>query len=169
MGLSSVATPIWNEIARTQKLRTTWAKKAFAMSSSAQDELENQEYKELKAKVGHEVAAAFSDLKPLLLENAAISRYIRAQGDLTLRQALPEVVSIAEAVAIASMDRPLSRMEQTSLANLLKAECRDPSEYEPNPISPGLDVITTANADLETAVDQLGKLFSDSGVDKGST
>ena len=43
MGLSSVATPIWNEIARTQKLRTAWARKAFAMDSSAQDELENQE------------------------------------------------------------------------------------------------------------------------------
>jgi hypothetical protein len=169
MGLSSVATPIWNEIARTQKLRTEWAKRAFAMDSSAQDELENQEYKELKAKVGHSVAAAFSDLMPLLLENVAISRYIRAQGDLTLRQALPEVTTIAEAVTLASMDRPLSRMEQTSLANLLKAEYSDPSEYEPSPINPGLDVITTANADLETAVDELCKQFSDSGVDKRST
>lgn len=169
MGLSSVATPIWNEIARTQKLRTEWARKAFAMDSAGMDKLEDEEYKTLKAKVGHSVAAAFSDVMPLLLENVAISRYIRARGDLTLRQALPEVVSIAEAVMIASMDRRLTRMEQISLQNLLKAEYRDPSEYEPSPINPGLDVITTANADLETAVDELCKLFSDSGVDKGST
>jgi hypothetical protein len=125
MGLSSVATPIWNEIAKTQKLRTEWAKKAFSLDQAAMDELEDEEYKALKAKVGHNVAAAFSDLMPLLLENVAISRYIQAQGDLSLRQALPEVTTIAEAVILASLDRPLNRMEQTSLANLLKAECID--------------------------------------------
>ncbi len=122
MSLASVATPIWNEIARTQKLRTEWAKKAFALDQAGMDKLEDEEYEALKAKVGHSVAAAFSDVMPLLMENVAISRYIRAQGDLTLRQALPEVTTIAEAVTLASMDRPLSRMEQTSLANLLKAE-----------------------------------------------
>jgi hypothetical protein len=117
-----VATPIWNEIARTQKLRTEWAKRAFAMTTKAMDELEEQEYETLKAKVGHSVAIAFSDVMPLLMENVAISRYIQAQDDLSLRQALPEVTTIAEAVTLASMDRPLSRMEQTSLVNLLKAE-----------------------------------------------
>ena len=124
MGLSSVATPIWNEIARTQTLKTEWARKAFALNDQEMSELENREYQELKPRVGQTVAAAFSDLKPLLLENQAISRYIQAQGDPALRQALPEVVSIAEAIAIASMDRPLSPSQQTSLQNLLKAEYR---------------------------------------------
>ena len=124
MGLSSVAAPIWNEIAKTQTLKTEWARKAFALDDQAMSELEDQEYQELKPKVGQAVAAAFSDLKPLLLENQAISRYIQAQDDPTLRQALPEVVSIAEAIALASMDRPLSPSQQTSLQNLLKAEYR---------------------------------------------
>ena len=122
MGLTSVAAPIWNEIAKTQKLRTEWARKAFALDQAGMDKLEDEEYKTLKAKVGHSVAAAFSDVMPLLLENVAISRYIRAQGDLELRQALPEVTTISEAVILASLDRPLNRMEQTSLVNLLKAE-----------------------------------------------
>ena len=124
MGLTSVAAPIWNEIAKTQTLRTDWAKMAFALDDQAMSEIENREYQELKPKVGQAVAAAFSDLKPLLLENQAISRYIQAQDDPTLRQALPEVVSIAEAIAIASMDRPLSPLQQTSLQSLLKAEYR---------------------------------------------
>lgn len=124
MGLTSVAAPIWNEIAKTQTLRTEWARKAFALDDQAMSELENREYQELKPKVGQAVATAFSDLKPLLLENQAISRYIQAQGDQSLRQALPEVVSIAEAIALASMDRPLSPLQQTSLQNLLKAEYR---------------------------------------------
>ncbi len=59
-------------------------------------------------------------MKPLLLENVAISKYTQAHP--MYRSALPEVVSIAEAIALASMDRPLNQAQQRSLRNLLKAD-----------------------------------------------
>lgn len=120
MSLTSVAAPIWNEIARTQKLRTSWAKMAFALDAEAMAELEDREFKTLKEKVGREVAMAYLDVKPLLLENVAISTYSQAHPNY--RQALPEIVSISEAVMLASKERPLSPTQQASLTSLLKAD-----------------------------------------------
>lgn len=120
MSLTSVAAPIWNEIARTQTLKTKWAKMAFALDAEAMAALEDKEFKALKEKVGADVALAYLDVKPLLLENVAISLFTQAQP--TYRPALPETVSIAEAVMLASKERPLSRQQQASLTNLLKAD-----------------------------------------------
>ena len=120
MGLTSVAAPIWNEIAETQKLKTAWARRVFSMNNQELAEEEDREYKALKPKVGQAVASSYLDLKPLLLENVAISKY--TQGHPQYRGALPEVVSIAEAIALASADRRLSREQQTSLRSLLKAD-----------------------------------------------
>lgn len=124
MSMTSVAAPIWNGIAKTQTLKTPWARRTFKMTGNQMAEAENEEYQSLKLRVGNEVATAYADVKPLLLENVAISRYIQEQGDQDLRQALPEVISIAEAIALASMERPLSRKQQTSLASLLRADYR---------------------------------------------
>ena len=122
MSLTSVAAPVWNEIAKTQTLRTEWARKAFAMDGMEMAELEDKEFSTLKAKVGHDVAMAFQDVMPLLTENVAISKYTQERPQM--KQALPEIVSISEAIALASMDRPLNPMQQASLRNLLKAEYR---------------------------------------------
>jgi hypothetical protein len=59
-------------------------------------------------------------VKPLLLENQAISRFTQAQP--MYREALPEVSSIAEALVLASMERPLSQMQQRQLRRLLEAD-----------------------------------------------
>lgn len=118
--LTSVAAPIWNEIAETQKLKTEWAKKAFRLDAMELAELESREYRELKAANGEELASAVVRMKPFLLENEAISRYTQAHPNL--RAALPEVVSISEAVMLASLDSPLSRPQQTKLHELLQAE-----------------------------------------------
>ena len=118
MPLTSVAAPIWNEIAETQKLKTAWAKKAFAMDGMEMAELEDREYKAAKSRFGQEVAASYVDLKPLLLENVAISKYTQAHPNY--RPALPEIVSIAEAVIVASQERPLNPMQQKQLAKLLQ-------------------------------------------------
>ena len=119
MGMASIAAQIWNEIAKTQTLRTAWARKAFAMNGEEIAAEEDREYKILKAKEGHEVASAFLDVKPFLLENVAISKYTQEHPEY--RQALPEMVSVSEAIAIASMDRPLNQIQQASLTKLLKA------------------------------------------------
>ena len=120
MALTSVATAVWNQVAETQKLKTAWAKKAFALNSEEMQQAEDKEYKALARAVGHDVAASYQDVKPLLLENEAISRFTQAQP--MYREALPEVTSIAEALTLASMERPLSQTQQKLLKMLLAAD-----------------------------------------------
>lgn len=120
MALTSVATMVWNQIAETQKLRTAWAQKVFALNSEEMQQAEDKEYKALARAVGHDVAASYQDVKPLLLENEAISRFTQAQP--MYREALPEVTSIAEALTLASMERPLSQTQQKLLKMLLAAD-----------------------------------------------
>ena len=122
MSLNSVATPIWNEIARTQELKTAWAKKAFSLNAAQMVELVSREYEELKAAgVSPEVSKAYLDLKPLLLENVAISRHIQQTDNPSLRQALPEVTTVNEAVILASADQELSTLQQRRLEKLLQS------------------------------------------------
>ena len=120
MALTSVATAVWNQIAETQKLKTAWAKKAFALNPEEMQQAEDKEYKALARAVGHDVAASYQDVKPLLLENEAISRFTQAQP--MYREALPQVTSIAEALILASMERPLSQTQQKLLKMLLAAD-----------------------------------------------
>lgn len=121
MSLNSIATPIWNEIAKTQQLRTEWGKKAFALDQAGMVDLVEKEYLELKKQgIPVETCKAFLDLKPLLLENVAISRHIQQTDNPSLRQALPEVTTINEAVILASRDQPLTTFQQRQLSELLK-------------------------------------------------
>lgn len=119
MSLTSVAAPIWNEIAQTQHLKTAWARKAFALDGQGMAELEDQEWKALKAKSDSETASALMNVKPLILENVAIAKF--TQDHPSLRKVLPEVVSISEALILASQDYPLNRKQQARLRELLKA------------------------------------------------
>lgn len=122
MSLNSVATPIWNEIARAQELKTEWARKAFSLNGEQMVKLVDREYEELKAAgVSPEVSKAFLDLKPLLLENVAISRHIQQTDNPSLRQALPEVTTVNEAVILASADQELSTLQQRRLEKLLQS------------------------------------------------
>ena len=120
MALTSVATAVWNQIAETQKLKTAWAQKVFALNPEEMQQAEDKEYKALARTVGHDVAASYQDVKPLLLENEAISRFTQAQP--MYREALPELTSIAEALILASMERPLSQTQQKLLRRLLAAD-----------------------------------------------
>ena len=120
MALTSVATAVWNQIAETQQLKTAWAKKAFALNPEEMQQAEDKEYRALARTVGHDVAASYQDVRPLLLENEAISRFTQAQP--MYREALPEVTSIAEALILASMERPLSQTQQKLLRRLLAAD-----------------------------------------------
>lgn len=124
MSLTSIAAPIWNEIARTQELKTDWARMTFALKPDAMAEMENREYEALlKRKISQPVASAYLDMKPLLMERKAISRHLLKHPELS--RALPEVTSINEAVILASSDRPLSRQEQKRLTVLLQEELPD--------------------------------------------
>lgn len=123
MGLTSVAAPIWNQIAKEGNLRTEWARKAFALDPDKMASLEDAEYKALLAKgVPQPVAMGYLDLKPLLLENVAISRHIQKTQQTSLRTALPEVTTLNEAIMLASMERPLNPSQQMQLRQLLQSD-----------------------------------------------
>ncbi len=122
MSMDSVAAPIWNEIAKTQKLRTQWARERFPMDEEQISKADDQEAK-LLLNQGMEraVMCAYLDMKPLLLERDAIQAYLETSNDPYLPGALPEVNSVNEAVILASQDRPLTPSQQKQLSELLHA------------------------------------------------
>lgn len=89
-------------------------------------EQEDREYKTLKRLADPEVAMAFQDMKPLLLERRAISQF--TQEHPQFRPTLPEIASVSEAVIYASMDRPLNQTQQKALTRLLRAELTSPEK-----------------------------------------
>lgn len=94
MALVNVADFVWNNIARTQQLRTPWARRAFALDNQQMAELEDADYLVLKEKVGYAVASGFIHVRPLFFESVAISRYVENHPEF--RSALPEIVTPEE-------------------------------------------------------------------------
>jgi hypothetical protein len=126
MSLTSVPQEVWNEIAETQELATKWAQEVFPLTGEfAIAQQEGKEYEALRNKgIAQKIAAAYLDVKPLLLENVAISRHILQTDQLQLRSALPEVTTVSEAVMLASLDRRLTPLQQKQLEKLLQKDVR---------------------------------------------
>lgn len=121
MALVNVADFIWNDIARTQELRTPWARRAFVLNNQQMADLEDADHAALKEIVGDEVASGYINVRPLFFENVAISRYVANHYEL--RGALPEIVTPEEGALIASMDNWfIQDGERARLADLLKSE-----------------------------------------------
>jgi hypothetical protein len=122
MSLSSVGDWIWNDIAKTQHLHSPWAQRVFPMSSAQIEAEEAPLREEIASQHGATVALAYLDMKPLLLENVAISRFILMKQDVDLRMPLPEILTVQEAVAAASVDYLLTSEQKTLAGELLQAE-----------------------------------------------
>jgi len=119
-------TPIWNEIARTQKLRSPLWAGLFAATDlpTALQPLEAT----LEAQ-GADVRTirAFLLVAPLLAENLAISRYVEQTGRTSLRNSLPEIVTVNEAMILASQEFSLKPSQQTALRKLLLQDWTPPA------------------------------------------
>jgi hypothetical protein len=70
------------------------------------------------------VIAAYQQVLPLLVEHAAISRYMEQTEAYDLRAALPEVTSVAEAVELMTMEYSLTGTERQELRQLLAKSVR---------------------------------------------
>lgn len=68
------------------------------------------------------VILAYRLVAPLLMENEAISAYLEETQQPTLRASLPEVISVNEAVILASMEYPLTQSQQKQLTQLLASQ-----------------------------------------------
>ena len=116
--MQQIAQPVWNRIARSQSLRTKWAKVMFNLD---QDECLRvlESVGSLLESQGHpaKVILAYLTVLPLLVENRAIQEFVRLNPQF--RAALPEVNSQTEAVILMSLDLMLSRKEANQLLTLL--------------------------------------------------
>jgi hypothetical protein len=61
---------------------------------------------------------------PLLVENEAISRYVQQSDQLYLRNSLPELLTVNEAVTIATQEYRLNLQQAQRLKLLLNKETK---------------------------------------------
>ena len=109
---------VWNEIARTQTLKTAWAKRMFPLDSETMAEWLDEELDRIAATgPSKALVASYLKIMPLLWENEAIAEFVTTNPDLI--PALPSVESVKEAVLIATMDYRMDEAEQEELADLL--------------------------------------------------
>jgi hypothetical protein len=118
----SVPAPILNAIARTQSLRSEWARQVFSLDAEGVLTALSRQAKELATQgVPNKVLLAYQTMGPLLIENIAISEYIMATEHLELRSCLPEIVSVQEAILVADAEYRLTDDGKDLLAEMLPA------------------------------------------------
>lgn len=115
-----VPASVWNEIAATQTLETTWAQQMFPLPAEQMMEALAREEERLKAETGSsEVAATYLQIMPLLWEQTAISRFLQANpGQAPALSPIPATPS--EAVTLANRDFQMSPAQRRSLLKLLR-------------------------------------------------
>ena len=112
-----VAAPFWNQIAKMGPL-TPFGERLFHLNQDQLTEANQQEYDQLlKEGVTPPVANAYLIYAPLIAEREAISRY--TQINPSLRDALPEVNSVNEALRMALSSERLTPTEIEQLRPLL--------------------------------------------------
>jgi hypothetical protein len=118
----SVPAPILNAIARTQSLRSEWARQVFSLDAEGVLSALSDQARELETQdVPNKVILAYQTMGPLLIENIAISEYVMATERLELRSCLPEIVSVQEAILVADAEYRLTDAEKDRLAEMLTA------------------------------------------------
>lgn len=153
----------WNEIAAKGLVRREpWAT-LFRLSADEQSRgLENLDVELEKTGADGRTALAYRLVAPLFLENEAISAYIEETGQLHLRQALPEVVDVHEAVHLASVEYSLDETQQGKLRELLANAYRRPELSG----RPATQVTHKATFTAPDGVGKLGRL-SPYAIDPG--
>ena len=112
-------TPIWNEIAQTQEIKSPlWASLFRATDLPTALQPLTARLEALNADT--RTIRAFLLVAPLLRENLAISRFIEETGRDSLRSSLPEIVTVDEAMILASEEFGLTTAQQRVLLQLLR-------------------------------------------------
>lgn len=114
----SVAAPIWNRVAKEQPLQTPMARALFPLDQEGLNQaLEAREMALTSQGFDPKVASAYLTVAPLLWEKAALATFSRDHPGLS--DALPEVVSPAEATSLATQEYSLTGSQQKILTGLL--------------------------------------------------
>ena len=117
-----VPAQIWNRIAAHGNLKTEAAKNLFLLNQDAMTDQQTEQARLLERDgLPARVIQSYLTMAPLLMENEAISKYIQATENTALRRALPEVLTVAEAVTYSVKDWMLTKPEADQLTTLLQA------------------------------------------------
>lgn len=109
--------PIWNALAETGLLRTTWAQGMFPLPQDLLDEELAAEAARLQAETGSDLLpAAYLTVMPLLWEAEAIRALTEEQGPIP---SLPPVETVDDAMAVATGDFLLTGPEKATLRAML--------------------------------------------------
>ena len=110
---------VWNAIAETQDLRTSWAEAMFPLPQDVLDDEMAAEMKRLTKEAGSEtVALAYLAVMPTLWEAPAVQAF-KATGD-PLGDGLTVMETVQMAVIAASRDYGLTTQDQIKLEKLLQ-------------------------------------------------
>ena len=111
-----IASPIWNKIAPTAK-HPVW-QRLMAMDAEAMGNEMERQFLQMQAQgVDDLVALAYQELAPLLQERQAVQAFSAMNPQY--REALPEVLSVNEAILLAVRDHHLKVSQTRELRKLL--------------------------------------------------
>ena len=150
---------VWSKIADQPEMKQETFKTLFRMTPESLD-LALDEQAEKLARSGHEdkVILAYQTVIPLLLENQAISAYLIKTDDLALRQALPEIQTVNEALLVAQKEYRLTVKQNQSLQQLL-SKTVGKSKTQTTQSQGESPSYRQARIDLEVAIDELGEIL----------
>jgi len=112
---------IWNEIAETGLVQTPTFKRLFSTTLDDRDQiLEEQAKKMEKSGVTSRVILSYQTVTSLLMENKAISAYLRMTDRYDLSAVFPEVLTVNEAVYLMIQEYMLSDDESSQLSAMLE-------------------------------------------------
>jgi len=119
--MRQVAQSIWNEIAKRPEMQYSEMKALFSLSPEEIDAALDAQADEMEsAGEPDSVILAYQLVAPLLFEREAIQAFVLSTESFGLRAALPEILSVDEAVRIATMEYRLTDHEMVRLQNLLE-------------------------------------------------
>ena len=117
--MQNVDQKIWNQVAATGLLRSSWAKRMMAEVDEAKVAAAWEAWDKAHPDEDQTVLLAYEVILPLMAEPKAISVMIREEGDPALRGALPEVLNRKEGVRLATAEYRLTTTQQNRLMSLL--------------------------------------------------
>jgi len=117
---------VWNEVAKKgAPLATQTFAAMFKLNQSDLDAATGSLTRRLeRTEKDPAVIRAWLTVMPLLMENVSISRAVEKTPDL--RQALPEIVSVSEALQLATQEFNLSKPQVKKLQQLIRMPMPSP-------------------------------------------
>lgn len=118
--MTFLAAAIWNQIAKEQPLETAAANVAFRLNPDQLAKICDIWWKmEIQAGTSERVASRLSDCLPILAEYEALAEFQRNRPEL--RNAMPEIYSVDDAVELMRLDWRLDPAECVQLKEALQS------------------------------------------------